>query len=171
MKRVHTALILQGRAALDVCEAGVRLGLLEPRGLRLDAISGRLAEFSNRNRLTPEHVLASASLPPVLPTQTFDGHAYRDGGLISNTPLRPAIDAIGSSNQHDLKLRGHRRIDRLTVVRTPQPELLGGPADFSIPSIEARIALGRQDARVQLRARTRSVHPARPPRPRRKRAP
>ncbi len=349
MKRVHTALVLQGGAALGAYEAGVLLGLLEPPGRSLDVITGcsigavmaaiaagargdprealtdmwqrfslpgsrympaplvngltflgnwniyrvnprylatpwaathlyetapleqallewvdferlnasatevvvtavdvmtgRLAEFSNRNGLTPQHVLASASLPPVFPMQTFDGHAYWDGGLISNTPLRPAINAIESSNhrdgnppwevivvdlftprpvppeslgetferafelvffgkfQHDLKLfetmnaqldlirqidqalpadsplrqhpaylklRRHRQIDRLTVVRTPQPELLGGPADFSIPSIEARIALGRQDAEAQLRS---PLRPARPARPRRKAVP
>lgn len=187
--------------------------------------SGRLAEFSSRERFDVRHVMASASLPPVFPAVTIDGGEYWDGGLIANTPLRPALNAIEARNaadpnarweiiivdlfspsagppqdmtevlqrafeltffgkfQHDLKLFAmynaqidlmsavaealpersplrkhpafvrmshHRRVDRLTVIHTSQPDAMGGPADFSPTSIERRIALGYDDARRAL---------------------
>jgi NTE family protein len=195
--------------------------------------SGRLAEFSNRDGLTPKHIVASASLPPVFPVTSIGDGDYWDGGLIANTPLRPAINAIEHHNQvaqaplwelivvdlfepsaqpprdmtdvlqrafelvffgkfqHDLKLfqwmnaqldlmlavdralpassavrrhpayvklKKHRRVDRLTVVRASDPQTLGGPADFSATAIDARIALGLADGR---RALARAGPPAR----------
>jgi NTE family protein len=185
--------------------------------------SGHLQEFSShRGGLTARHVVASASLPPVFPLTEVDGGEYWDGGLISSTPLRPAINAIERHNQlrqaplwelivvdlftplagpprdmsdvlqrafelvffgkfqHDLKLfqwmndeldlmiavdralpkssavrrhpaymrlKQHRRVDRLTVLRAADPQALGGPADFSRQTIERRMALGYEDAR------------------------
>lgn len=35
----------------------------------------------------PEHVMASAALPPSFPAVVIDGEPYWDGGLVSNTPL------------------------------------------------------------------------------------
>jgi len=67
--------------------------------------SGRLAEFSSRQRLDIRHVMASASLPPVFPAVTIDGGEYWDGGLISNTPLRPALNAIEARNAVDPEAR------------------------------------------------------------------
>jgi NTE family protein len=187
--------------------------------------SGRLAEFSNRQRFDIRHVMASASLPPIFPAVKINGGEYWDGGLISNTPLRPALNAIEACNaehpgtrwelivvdlfsrdakapqdmtevlqrafeltffgkfQHDLKLfemynaqidlmsavgaalparsplrkhpafvrmREHRRVDRLTVIHTSKPEALGGPADFSPTAIERRMTLGFEDAKRAL---------------------
>lgn len=80
--------------------------------------SGRLVEFSNRRgKLTAKHIMASASLPPVFAPVLIDGNAYWDGGLISNTPLRPAINAIEAHNRH-------RRAERweLVVVDLLSPE-------------------------------------------------
>ncbi len=91
----------------------------------VDVMTGRLAEFSNRNGLTAQHVLASASLPPVFPMQTFDGHAYWDGGLISNTPLRPAINAIESSNHRDGNPPWEVIVVDLFTPRPVPPESLG----------------------------------------------
>lgn len=187
---------------------------------------GHLQEFSNhRESLTPRHIVASASLPPVFPATSIDGGQYWDGGLIASTPLRPAINAIEKHNQvkraplwelivvdlftpiagpprdftdvlqrafelvffgkfqHDLKLfqwmnaqldlmievdralprnspvRGHpaylklarhRRVDRLTIIRTGDATALGGPADFSRESIERRLKLGYVEGRAAL---------------------
>jgi len=62
--------------------------------------SGRLTEFSShREGLTAKHLVASASLPPVFPATSIDGGEYWDGGLIANTPLRPAINAIEKHNR------------------------------------------------------------------------
>ncbi|MDI7773728.1 patatin-like phospholipase family protein [Asticcacaulis sp. EMRT-3] len=41
----------------------------------------------------PEHVMASAALPPGFPAVYVDGEAYWDGGLVSNTPLSYVLDA------------------------------------------------------------------------------
>lgn len=187
--------------------------------------SGRLAEFSSRSSFGVRHVMASASLPPVFPTVSINGGDYWDGGLISNTPLRPALNAIEAHNaadpqarweiivvdlfapsatlpqdmtevlqrafeltffgkfQHDLKLfemynaqidlmravdaalparsplrrhpafvrmSHHRRVDRLTVIRTSKPEAMGGPADFAPDTIARRIRLGEADTRQAL---------------------
>lgn len=187
--------------------------------------SGRLAEFSSRSSFGVRHVMASASLPPVFPTVSINGGDYWDGGLISNTPLRPALNAIEAHNaadpqarweiivvdlfapsatlpqdmtevlqrafeltffgkfQHDLKLfemynaqidlmravdaalparsplrrhpafvrmSHHRRVDRLTVIRTSKPEAMGGPADFAPDTIARRIRLGEADTRRAL---------------------
>jgi NTE family protein len=189
---------------------------------------GHLQEFSNhREGLTAQHIVASASLPPVFPATSLDGGEYWDGGLIASTPLRPAINAIEKHNQlrraplwelivvdlftpiagaprdftdvmqrafelvffgkfqHDLKLfqwmnaqldlmievdrvlpksspvrkhpayvklSRHRRVDRLTVVRTAVPRSLGGPADFSRESIERRMKLGYEEAKAALKS-------------------
>lgn len=187
--------------------------------------SGHLAEFSSRRGLKPQHVIASASLPPVFPPTPIGTEWYWDGGLISNTPLRPAINAIEAHDavaharawellvvdlftphpdpprdmtdvaqrlfelvffgkfQHDLKLyqwmnsqldlmieidralpkssavrkhpaylklARHRRVDKLTVIRTERRDLLGGPADFSADAIAQRLQLGYEDARRAL---------------------
>jgi NTE family protein len=39
-------------------------------------------------RIRPEHVLASAALPPMFQPVEVDGELYWDGGLVSNTPLQ-----------------------------------------------------------------------------------
>ncbi|AKH21115.1 patatin-like phospholipase family protein [Sedimenticola thiotaurini] len=60
----------------------------------VDIESGELIEFNNRQGLTIDHILASGSLPPGFPAVTVDGHTYWDGGLVCNTPLRAAINAL-----------------------------------------------------------------------------
>lgn len=45
--------------------------------------------------LTPDHVLASGSLPPGLPWTVISGKPYWDGGIVSNSALDLLIDRIG----------------------------------------------------------------------------
>ncbi|OUL95703.1 FAD-dependent oxidoreductase [Paraburkholderia hospita] len=47
------------------------------------------------DRLTPDHLLASGSLPPAMPWTTIDGRPYWDGGIVSNSPLDLVIDRCG----------------------------------------------------------------------------
>ncbi|HHS97192.1 MAG TPA: patatin-like phospholipase family protein [Chloroflexi bacterium] len=56
--------------------------------------SGDLRVFDNREVvLTPDHILASCSIPVVYPwTRVGDAH-YWDGAVMANTPLRLAVDA------------------------------------------------------------------------------
>ncbi len=55
--------------------------------------TGELRIFdSAEERITIEHILASGSFPPGLPWTVIDGKLYWDGGLVSNTPLRPVME-------------------------------------------------------------------------------
>jgi NTE family protein len=56
--------------------------------------TGNFAYFdTTTNRIRPEHVMASGSLPPGFPATEVDGEYYWDGGLVSNTPLQWALDS------------------------------------------------------------------------------
>jgi NTE family protein len=55
--------------------------------------TGNFTYFDNhRDRIGPEHVMASGALPPGFPPVEIDGEAYWDGGLVSNTPLQFVLD-------------------------------------------------------------------------------
>jgi NTE family protein len=63
--------------------------------------SGNFAYFDNRReKLRPEHFMASGALPPGFPAVEIDGEYYWDGGMVSNTPLyqvlteRPHHDSL-----------------------------------------------------------------------------
>ncbi len=50
--------------------------------------TGELVFFdSAKQKLGPEHVMASGSMPPGFPPMKIDGELYWDGGCVSNTPL------------------------------------------------------------------------------------
>jgi NTE family protein len=61
--------------------------------------SGNFRYFDNvelnrlGKRFGPEHVMASAALPPGFPSIVIDGEHYWDGGIASNTPLDYVLDA------------------------------------------------------------------------------
>ena len=86
------------RATLaDLVDVG-RLNGVAPRVAvgATDVGTGEM-QFFDRDHpggLTFEHVVASGSLPPSFPATEVDGRHYWDGGLFSNTPLSPAIDAL-----------------------------------------------------------------------------
>ncbi|WP_028215279.1 patatin-like phospholipase family protein [Paraburkholderia mimosarum] len=71
----------------------------------VNAATGIYEEFDNREGLTVDHVIASASLPPLLPMTYINGSPYWDGGLISNTPLRCAINALERIEPDDPHVR------------------------------------------------------------------
>jgi NTE family protein len=64
--------------------------------LSLGAVNIRLGNFtyfdSTECRITPDHVMASAALPPAFPPIQIEGESYWDGGLVSNTPLVHVLD-------------------------------------------------------------------------------
>jgi NTE family protein len=53
-------------------------------------ITPRIARVS----LTPDHILASGSMPPGFPMTVIDGVPYWDGGLFDNTPIEPLLDLL-----------------------------------------------------------------------------
>ncbi len=69
--------------------------------------TGKLDRFDSLEMaLTPEHVVASGSLPPSFPITTAPAPAgrpmpYWDGGLFDNTPLSKVIDALEDSPDPD----------------------------------------------------------------------
>jgi len=60
----------------------------------LEIKDGEESQFTNRDCLSIDHILASGSLPPGFPATWVDGSSYWDGGLFSNTPLSVAINCL-----------------------------------------------------------------------------
>ncbi|HVW07035.1 MAG TPA: patatin-like phospholipase family protein [Bryobacteraceae bacterium] len=55
------------------------------------------------NALTWQAVRASAAIPGLFPPVSIEGEIYIDGGVVMNTPIKPAIDA-GASEIHVISL-------------------------------------------------------------------
>jgi NTE family protein len=51
------------------------------------------------DELTPEHIMASGSLPPGFPWTTIGGKHYWDGGIISNSPLELMVERCGPAGK------------------------------------------------------------------------
>ena len=79
------------RATLETLVDFERINAKEMR-LSLGAVNvrtGQLVYFDNtKQRIGPEHVMASGALPPGFPPIEIDGEHYWDGGVVSNTPLQ-----------------------------------------------------------------------------------
>ncbi len=54
--------------------------------------------------LTPDHILASGSLPPAFPMTVVDGVPYWDGGLFDNTPIEPLLDLLTDDELENLPI-------------------------------------------------------------------
>lgn len=66
----------------------------------VDVELGELVFFDSQvDELTPDHILASGSLPPVFPWTTINGRHYWDGGVISNSPLEHVLATTGPDNK------------------------------------------------------------------------
>jgi NADPH-dependent 2,4-dienoyl-CoA reductase/sulfur reductase-like enzyme/predicted acylesterase/phospholipase RssA len=62
----------------------------------VDVETGQLAVFDSYvDEITPNHILASGSLPPGFPWTTIAGKHYWDGGLVSNSPLDQVVELGG----------------------------------------------------------------------------
>jgi NTE family protein len=46
-----------------------------------------------KQKIGPEHIMASGALPPGFPAVEIDGEHYWDGGLVSNTPLQWVLES------------------------------------------------------------------------------
>jgi NTE family protein len=49
-------------------------------------------------KIGPEHIMASAALPPGFPSVLIDGEHFWDGGILSNTPLDYVLDAAATTD-------------------------------------------------------------------------
>jgi NTE family protein len=55
--------------------------------------TGAPVYFDNfESKLSPDHIIASASLPPGFAPTKIDGEYYWDGGVVSNSPMQYVID-------------------------------------------------------------------------------
>ena len=86
--------------AFVVTAVDLRVGRADPlpeRGRPPSAQRRRRPDASDPAvTIGPEHVLASASLAPQFPWTEIGGRRYWDGGLVDNTPLGDAIDALSA---------------------------------------------------------------------------
>lgn len=81
-------------------------------------------EFFDSRRpggLTFDHVIASGSLPPSFPMTRIEGEWYWDGGLFSNTPLSPAINALEEAGGGDPSLFRELIVVELFPMHAPIP--------------------------------------------------
>jgi NTE family protein len=59
----------------------------------VQVLTGEMKYFDGASRrIRPEHIMASAALPPGFPPVEIDGEPYWDGGLVSNTPLQYVLE-------------------------------------------------------------------------------
>jgi NADPH-dependent 2,4-dienoyl-CoA reductase/sulfur reductase-like enzyme/predicted acylesterase/phospholipase RssA len=74
-----------------------------PIRLLIMAVNIETSEFetfdSYTDDITPDHILASGSLPPGFPWTTINGKHYWDGGIVTNTPLDSALEICGSTSK------------------------------------------------------------------------
>ena len=108
-------------------------------------------EFFDRDRpggLTFEHVVASGSLPPSFPATEIDGQSYWDGGLFSNTPLSPAINALERAAGGDRAVERELIVVELFPMRAEVPRTLPDVAGPRVPAAVLEPAHpGRRDLR------------------------
>ena len=81
------------------------------------------------DELTPDHILASGSLPPAFPWTTVNGRHYWDGGIVSNSPLERVVERCGSAGKQvyiiDLFPGQRRRLPgNLSEVMARRDEIL-----------------------------------------------
>ena len=63
-------------------------------------VTPRISQVS----LTPDHILASGSLPPGFPMTVIDGVPYWDGGLFDNTPIESPLDLLTEEELENLPI-------------------------------------------------------------------
>lgn len=103
-----------------------------PTRFSAGAVNVRTGNFvyfdSTTHNIKPEHIMASAALPPGFPAIEIEGEQYWDGGLVSNTPLQwvlqcgPRQDTLAF--QVDLWSAVGTRPRSMMEVATRQKEIL-----------------------------------------------
>lgn len=67
----------------------------------VDVETAKLVVFDSYvDEITPEHILASGSLPPGFPWTSIEGKHYWDGGLVSNSPLDQVFEVGGLTDKN-----------------------------------------------------------------------
>src|SRR3954453_133175 len=110
----------------------------------LKVATGEMEFFDSRRPggLTFEHVAASGSLPPGFPMTRIDGEEYWDGGLFSNTPLSPAINALEEAADGDPAAIRELIVIELFPMQAPIPR--------SLPDVLQRMVQLQYTSRLKL---------------------
>jgi NTE family protein len=96
-------------------------------------------------RITFEEVAASGSLPPGFPMTRIEDAHHWDGGLFTNTPLGPAINALEECDGGDPSVRRELIVVELFPRRAPIPRNLPDVVDRMVQlQYASRIALDRK---------------------------
>jgi NTE family protein len=107
-----------------------------------------------RVRLTPEHILASGSLPPGFPMTMIDGVPYWDGGLFDNTPIEPLLDMLTDEELETLPIF----IVNLFATHSDPPANIREVQERMLEiSFESRFLLAHADADGSLTEFTRTI--------------
>jgi NTE family protein len=87
-------------------------------------------------------VAASGSLPPGFPMTQIAGESYWDGGLFSNLPLSPAINALEEAAKNDPSAVLELIVVELFPMKAPIPD--------NLPEVFQRMAQLQYTSRLQL---------------------
>jgi len=129
------------RPLKETLERMVDWDLLNSGAVRLSvgAVNVETGNFryfdTERERLGPEHVMASGALPPGFAPVEIDGCYWWDGGLVSNTPLEHVLENGGSGDLLVLQVD-------LFPARGPLPK--------SVAEVEERVSDIRFSSRTRL---------------------
>ena len=106
--------------------------------------TGQMEFFDGRRPggLTFDHVMASGSLPPGFPMTEIGEARYWDGGLFSNAPLSPAINALEEAAD------GERAVARELIVIELFP--MRAPIPRNIPAVLDRMIRLQYTSRLKL---------------------
>ena len=131
----------------------VDFDLINSRKVRLsvgavNVRTGNSVYFDNtRQKIGPEHIMASGALPPAFAPVMIDGEPYWDGGLVSNTPLQYVLD------NRDMKKTMAVQVD-LFSARGALPINMGGvSARQKDIQFSSRTRLGTDQATAAFKAR------------------
>ena len=142
--------VLGGRSYYDIrplkstLERLIDFDRIHAKAVRLSvgAVNVRTGNFSYFDntavRIRPEHIMASAALPPGFPPIEIGGEFYWDGGLVSNTPLQYVLDFEPRMLTVDaIKIDGSfvRAIDQRPEAQTIVRTLLGIAEAFSLETV------------------------------------
>jgi NTE family protein len=104
--------------------------------------------------LTPDHIVASGSLPPGFPMTVIDGVPYWDGGLFDNTPIEPLLDLLSEDELENLPIFV---VNLFATHSNPPSDLREVQERMLEISFESRFLLAHADADGSLMEFTRTV--------------
>ena len=100
---------------------------------------------SAKERISFDAVVASGSLPPGFPMTRIDDTQYWDGGLFTNTPLGPAINALEECDGGDRSVQRELIVVELFPMVAPIPRTLPDVMERMVQlQYASRIALDRK---------------------------